>query len=202
MLTPAVRDLLKSRGLHGLGGKRGSEFPGVYSNLPAIEATWRLIEGEPEWIIPAMNRRLVEDATHPEVLGNLLDELAATNDEWNKVGTTLFGRNLSHGKTAKLHSFSTDKDRFDDESFAFPDAEQKILTRLGADNRAMLFPTVPAGPFGIPITEMSLPGYWRGACAALPDDGRVELITQGDGGFQITLGAQTLVYDRWGLRPQ
>ena len=42
----------------------------VYSDLRVLEATLRLIKDRSEWEIPAMNRELVERATHPDALGS------------------------------------------------------------------------------------------------------------------------------------
>ena len=54
-------EALLGRGAHGLGGDKGP-----YDDLIAVEATRRLIVEHPVWHIPAMNRLLVERATHPE----------------------------------------------------------------------------------------------------------------------------------------
>ncbi|EIM24365.1 hypothetical protein MicloDRAFT_00070180 [Microvirga lotononidis] len=74
IVVPSRRDLtpLVKAPRNGLGtSKQG----GIYEDLFAIEATWRLIEDNPEWHIPAMNRYLVEAVTHPDKRAELEAEL-------------------------------------------------------------------------------------------------------------------------------
>src|SRR5690606_9862902 len=69
---------------NGLGMFAGGG--GVYQNLHACELTRRLVIKHPEWVIPRMNRLLVESATHPERIEVLNEELGpAWENYWNRV---------------------------------------------------------------------------------------------------------------------
>jgi CRISPR-associated endonuclease/helicase Cas3 len=109
VLTPRARDLapLTRRSRHGLG-------LGVYDDLRIIEATWRQIEAQPRWAIPAMNRSLVEAATHPERLAAVEHDLSSRNPSWRqhfmtgegKLAAELFA--ASHARLDRSQPF----DRF------------------------------------------------------------------------------------------
>ena len=78
VLTPPDNDLSPllewSEHANGLGPKGG-----VYEDLRILEATLRLIAERGEWEIPAMNRELVERATHPGAL-------KVITKNWGKLG--------------------------------------------------------------------------------------------------------------------
>ena len=71
---------------YGLGvSNRG----GIYVNLLGLEATRGLIADHVTWTIPAMNRMLVERATHPEMLRELSETLggrvwSAGSGSWHR----------------------------------------------------------------------------------------------------------------------
>ena len=74
VLTPDTGDLsaLLQRGANSTGlGPHGF----VYEDLRVLEATRRLIVQYPQWDIPRMNRELVENATHPDALEAIVEEL-------------------------------------------------------------------------------------------------------------------------------
>ena len=86
------------------GSNRNGLGPGgyVYEDLRILEATRRLVaehaeKGDP-WIIPGMNRMLVERATHPDALQTLVDELG---DDWIVHGHDITGVRLAEGLTAR-----------------------------------------------------------------------------------------------------
>ena len=62
---------------YGLGSNASGD--GVYRNLLVLEKTQLLIKDHPDWIIPQMNRMLVEQATHPELLEQRAKVLG---DQW------------------------------------------------------------------------------------------------------------------------
>jgi hypothetical protein len=96
VLTPPDRDFLTllrgGRGRHGLGR--------VYDDARVIEATWRLIETEPVWDIPRMNRHLVEQATHPERLAAIEAELRGRDSAWARVLDRYYGDDLARAQQA------------------------------------------------------------------------------------------------------
>src|SRR6185437_8149161 len=86
VLTPqmGLEPLLKPAFENGLGKFR--DGGGVYRDLSVLELTRRLVEARTQWTIPAMNRWLVESATHPEKIEALHAELgAAWAHYWNEV---------------------------------------------------------------------------------------------------------------------
>jgi CRISPR-associated endonuclease/helicase Cas3 len=135
VLTPTSRNLLpllrNKRGRHGLGQ--------VYADGRIVEATWRLVETEPAWSIPEMNRWLVEQATHPERLASVETELLARDEAWRPVLNRQYAAAIGGSQQAVLGLLRRDRpfDEFQiNESWA---------TRLGAkDLLASLDPAAPA----------------------------------------------------------
>ena len=97
VLTPDSEDLsplLQRRGTNRTGlGPHGF----VYEDLRALEATRRLIAQHPQWDIPRMNRQLVENATHPKVLKDIVQEMG---DDWLEHANNVMGGRLAEGLTA------------------------------------------------------------------------------------------------------
>ncbi len=186
VLVPAARDLvaLARRGRHGLGSR-------VYEDLRVIEATWRLIERHRVWSIPEMNRALVEDATHPEVLAALWDELCARDPDWERHITTFAGGDRARALQAGLSVFDR-TEPFE----AFTVAEERLATRLGGADRQVVLEPAPIGPFGQPLTAMKIPYFWLGGVADSDDP---DAVTGVDGSVTFKLGPVAFRYDRFGL---
>ena len=95
VLTPEGDDLspllAKTQNANGLGSHGG-----VYEDLRTLEATRRLIAEHPEWRIPEMNRELVERATHPDALEEIVRELG---DEWQVHANWVEGGEIADGLT-------------------------------------------------------------------------------------------------------
>ena len=66
----------------------------VYEDLRILEATRRLIAESGSWTIPQDNRYLVERATHPEALENIV---ADKGDEWRSHANAVTGGGLAEG---------------------------------------------------------------------------------------------------------
>jgi CRISPR-associated endonuclease/helicase Cas3 len=65
---------LTQRAENGLGAYPGGpSLSGVYVDVPGLQATLDQIAAHPLWHIPAMNRALVEAATHPHALEPLAE---------------------------------------------------------------------------------------------------------------------------------
>ena len=188
VLTPAARDLLSL--LRGKTGRHG--FGLVYPDARIIEATWRLIETRPVWEIPAMNRLLVERATHPQVLGEIEIELRARDPAWPVVLDKAYGAELGQRQTAQFALL----DRTAPFSqFQLPE-DDAWATRLGAKDRLVRLDDV-IGPFGQPIGELRVRHYLAEGVG--PDEKPV-IVERSAARLIFTFGSHTLAYDRLGLR--
>lgn len=198
VLVPSGHDLkpLLRRQRHGLGPIRakGQAMGGVYVDLRVLEATRRLISARPTRDIPADNRALVEQATHPEALDAIASELGP---EWVAFGQDYEGALAATKTVANLHALPFDKP-FGDE--LFPENETGIGSRLGAADRLASFAEpFPFGPFGQCVDQLVLrhhlvppglaPEAVAEAVAPLPDEP----------GFTFRLGDACYRYSRLGV---
>ena len=197
VLTPDEEDLspfLKpGRNRNGLG-------PGafVYEDLRVLEATRRLVQefsdaGEP-WSIPAMNRMLVERATHPERLQALVN---AMGDDWVIHANEVAGAAIAEGLTAYNAIIRRDCS-FLEREVAFGSVEERIRTRLGDEGVTVTFEPPPASPFDgvLPIPQLSIPYHLsRGLTPQEP-----ATTTPTGEGFEFSVGDANFRYDRLGLR--
>lgn len=165
---------------NGLGAiTRKGVFDGIYMDVSGLELTRRLVETHSEWAIPAMNRFLVESATHPERIEALHAELGP---DWADYANNIYGKEVAEAGAAKGVALPTET------PFAevlFPDNEEKIRTRLGAEGACITFVTPVAGPFGEDVSSVTLPANWsRGIDASeavVPViEGRVLRLQMGD----------------------
>lgn len=188
ILTPAVRDLLGL--LRGKARRHG--FGQVYPDARIIEATWRLIETRPVWDIPAMNRLLVERATHPQVLEEIETGLRARDPAWPTVLDKAYGTELGQRQTAQFALL----DRSEPFSrFQLPE-DDAWATRLGAKDRLVRFDDI-IGPFGQPIGELRVRHYLAEGVGL---DENPAIVEQEPAGITFQFGTSLLRYDRFGLR--
>ena len=191
VLTPPgenLSPLLKSP-VNGLGRY-------VYEDLRILEATRRLIAEYPQWRIPKMNRLLVENATHPDPLEAIVEELG---DDWKAHGNSVDGGEIAEGLTAANAIIRRNKSFFaDNREVLFGSDEERIRTRLGDEGIEVGFNQPPASPFnGAPIHRLTIPDHLlRGANAN--DDPVTPALT--DDGFTFAVGDRAFRYDRLGLR--
>ena len=179
--------LLASRVVNGLGAWK--DGGGIYRYVSGLELTRRLIEGHPEWTIPAMNRFLVESATHPQRIEALHAELG---QDWANYWHNVYGKDRAEAGAAGGVAVPIDM-RFAD--VQFPDSEETIRTRLGAEGARVTFAAPVAGPFGVDISGVTLPAHWsRGIDAGDP----VAPVIDG-GTIRFRIGDISFVYDRQGL---
>lgn len=180
---------LLERGRHGLGLMRDR---GIYPDLRVVEATRRLIAAEPIWRLPEMNRRLVERATHPEVLEAIAAE---GGPAWQAHGRTISGIASAEGQMAGLYLLDWRRG-FDD--LAFPDNDETVRTRIGDEGPAIQLEDGTIGPFGRPITRIAVPHHLA------PDthgDEPVDIRRAPEAeALRIRLGERSFIYDRLGLR--
>ena len=182
------------------GSNRNGLGPGgyVYEDLRILEATRRLVaehaeKGDP-WIIPGMNRMLVERATHPDALQTLVDELG---DDWIVHGHDITGVRLAEGLTARDAVIRRDVS-FLDREVAFGSNEERIRTRLGDEGVVVTFEQLPVSPFdpGLEIGRISIPHHMSRGLD--PQDAVAPTAT--GGGFEFSVGEARFRYDKLGLR--
>ena len=172
----------------------------VYRDLRVLEATRRLIEEFAEWDIPAMNRLLVESATHPERLEAITREMG---DDWIAHGNEIIGEFLADSMTAGGVVIKWDKTFYADNRDAlFVSDDENIRTRLGDDRVDVGFETPQPSPFDeeTRIDALALPLRWLGG-ADVADP--VKATPRGGGrerGFEFAASERWFAYDRLGLR--
>ena len=196
VLTPDEGDLtrLLQRGpnRNGLG-----PYGYVYEDLRILEATRRLVAELPQWDIPVMNRGLVEPATHPEALEEIVQGMG---DDWRVHANHVTGGRIAEGLTAANAVIQRDKSFFtDNRDLLFPSGdEEKLRTRLGDDNVDIGLDPLQASPFdeagGIENLAVSIRWLPKGP---LPESVQP---TPEDDGFTFAVGDRSFRYDRLGLR--
>lgn len=192
VLSPVDLTPLLARAEYGMGGANGP-----YRDLVMLEATRRMVCKHPVWTIPDMNRLLVEQATHPAALEALTGELEKLNAGWREARQDNDGQKAADAYIARSAIMPWGKG-FDDEDFAFP-MNERIVTRLGADDILVTLPEGARGPFGREVQSLIIPRRW------LPGlDLTGELVPQTtverNAALKITLGDHELIYDAFGLR--
>jgi CRISPR-associated endonuclease/helicase Cas3 len=179
---------------NGLGAwKEDGALAGVYRDLCVIELTSRLVVRHAVWSIPAMNRLLVESATHAEPIRALVIELGA---DWQRYNEDVLGSELA--KAGAARGIMIDRGA-PFESCDFPDdAEERIRTRLGAEGARVQFTTpLPVSPFDqAPITEIVLPAHMSGGIGS---DHMVTVSARSAEGFEFNVGARSFRYGRFGV---
>ncbi len=178
---------------HGLGM---SDRGGIYINLVGLEATCRLIADHATWTIPAMNRMLVERATHPDALSQLADELG---ERWASHASRVVGVRAAGAGVARLHALTRDEPF--DENLAFPDVDEQVRTRLGDDGPRIVLANPVTGPFGAPVRTFNLPAHlFRGKVPTKEEIESARTAPATGGGILLRIGEHELCYDRMGIR--
>ena len=182
------------------GSNRNGLGPGgyVYEDLRILEATRRLVaqfseSGEP-WNIPAMNRMLVERATHPHALQALVDSMG---ERWVEHGKSVQGVTIAEGLTARGAIIRRDCS-FLERDVAFGSVEERIRTRLGDEGVTVMFQPPPASPFNpeLEIPQLSIPYHLS---RGLNPEEPVSTTPTGEG-FEFAVQDARFQYDRLGLR--
>ena len=199
VLTPADADLspwlTRRQDTNGLGP---NGF--VYEDLRILEATRRLVaeqaaNGTP-WIIPRMNRDLVERSTHPEALEAITEEMG---EDWRDHAIKMEGVHIADNLTARQVIVRRDRSFYEENrDVIFPDVEARIRTRLGDEGvEITLEPAAPSlFDAACAISHIVIPGHMAyGLTGEEPVPWRAE-----DGGFEFTVGDRRFRYDRLGLR--
>jgi len=190
VVTPEERDLSgflrAGPDRHGLGGL-------VYPNLLAIDATWGELTDRPQLVIPDDNRVLVERSTDT---ARLHANAAAKGQAWVDHLRQLQGKGM--GQRHEAHFSRLDWSTEWDDS-AFPNSEEKIRTRLGAEAIRIPLPTPWTSPFGSKLEELAVPAWmWRGG-GAVDVNVVVEMLA---GTLSVSVNAQAFCYSRLGLEEE
>ncbi len=196
VLTPAGHNLapLLQRQQFGLGPirRQGQPMGGVYPDVRVLLATQNLIAAAPTRSIPADNRLLVEQATHPNALDAIAQTLGAAGV---RFAQEYEGALAALKTTANLHTLAFEKE-FGAQYFP---PHNDIGTRLGAADRLLVFEgPAPIGPFGQPVQQLALRHHL--VEPGLPPDTQPQATRPLEGeGFDFSLGVRNYRYSRWGL---
>jgi CRISPR-associated endonuclease/helicase Cas3 len=184
--------LLKPDFENGLGARKiKGVYEGIYRDLSMIELTRRLIEEYPVWELPAMNRMLVESATHPERIEALHHELGR---EWSDYSNQVIGAEMANQGLARMVLLPF-KTPFADRDALFPSDEERIRTRLGGEGARVKFAGPVTGPFGEMIQEVTLPEHW-----SVGVDTDTDVTPEVSNlGLRFSAGSMMFSYDRSGL---
>ncbi len=190
VLSPDDLAPLLARADFGMGGEHGP-----YRDLVVLEATRRMVAEIPIWRIPGMNRKLVERATHPLALDALTGELEQRDRRWRRARQDIDGQQAADAYIAR-HARLPWAHGFDNDELGFP-KDERIGTRLGADDVLVSLPDGTPGPFGKEIRMLSIPGRWL---QGVDPGGEAEPVVTQNGALQIELGDRHFLYDSLGLR--
>lgn len=196
-LTPYLPGALpKGRARHGLGPVVRDGVPGgIYSDLRILEATRRLCEARPRWDIPAMNRDLVERATHEEALDRMIAEMSGEEAEhWRSHGSAITGKALADATLGRLQTLDRTRPFMDDANRIVPD--EVVRTRLGDAGPMIDLPPGTIGPFGQEIRRLVIPAWWH-----VGEDTEGMRVTARAGQIEILIGKLYIFYNRLGLTP-
>ena len=198
VLTPPGHDLtpLLQRQRHGLGPIRiqGEPMGGVYVDLRVLEATQRLVAAQPACSIPSDNRSLVEQATHPEALSAIAQELG---EAWLRFGMDYDGALAATKTVANLHALPFDKPFVD---VQFPEDEGRIIgSRLGAADRVVVLDPPPQGPFGQAVMQLAIRHHLLPRGLAVDAEAADISPLDDEPGFTFLLGSTRYKYSRFGI---
>lgn len=187
VLLPEETDFssfLKNNGEMGRGGLAGFGF--VYEDLRILQLTRDWAAAQPEIEIPRDNRRLVEDATHPERLATL------TEAKWEAHAGRLEGCGFAKSKAA--HDALIPEKHFGE--FQFPQGlEAHLTTRLGLNDRTVSLGGSYPSPFGQVIDEINIPGHLAPGLAI----DEAHLVSLEGSSLVIHIGPLVFRYSRFGL---
>jgi CRISPR-associated endonuclease/helicase Cas3 len=193
VLTPEGFEAALAAASRGRGGPHG--LGTVYSDLVAVAGTADLIGNGTEWTIPAMNRKLVESATHPTTLDLLAARRAKQTGDprWREAQTRQFGSNLAKSQTADVVSI-----KWCEPAAYFRVADERVMTRLGlGDIEVDISGGVPSPfPRSPRIDRLVLPAH---LLSGVGQDAQLVDIAATAEGFSFRLNEHVFSYGRYGL---
>ncbi|MBS3762083.1 MAG: CRISPR-associated helicase Cas3' [Planctomycetes bacterium] len=196
LLVPEERSLAEHISLKGSSGGQAFGPHGlgtVYKDLRVLEATWRFAESSNRWVIPDMNREIVESTTHPEILKQIVKD---GGDMWLQHQNYIRGLRSAHISHAGLVLLPRDKP-FGTEGFS-SELDDQLQTRLGLNDRRAILSDPVVGPFGEEITEFTIPGH----LVRTEEQSDHEIADFVNDGEKLTFNycGTEYIYDRLGLR--
>jgi CRISPR-associated endonuclease/helicase Cas3 len=117
-------------------------------------------------------------------------------EAWCKHAQQIAGDSGANRTVAQLHVLEIDKEFASDPNMAFP-IDQKVGSRLGAEDRLIQFEQTISGPFGQPIRQLPVRAHLLPK--GLPVDAVPSRIETCDGVTIFTLGETRFRYSRLGL---
>ena len=175
---------------NGLGTWDGpSGQGGIYQDLAVLELTRRLVDEHAVWQIPAMNRELVEGATHRDRAAAVIEEMG---DAWKHYDCWIGGAQAAQEQIARMSALDRSV-RF--EELQFPGEDERIMTRLGAEGAVIQLSPEPEGPFGVRVSRITLPPHWS---FGISRDHEVR-VERDETGMDLVVDGQSFRYDRTGL---
>lgn len=182
---------------HGLGTRK-SDSRGIYRNLLSIELTRKLIAENSEWKIPEMNRMLVEQATHPEIIEQRAKTLGGA---WIENEQKIIGVFSAERQQARNYLLDRTQEIFDDR-LEFPDIDEHVRTRLGEDGPRLKLETAVTGPFGSEVQTFNFPAHLLKPSELTLDDKQIasENISVTDEGIYIKFEHTSFHYDQSGFK--
>ena len=176
---------------NGLGGWIADDggFDGIYCDLASLELTRRLVDADPVWRIPEMNRSLVEGATHPDCIATVIAE---KGEAWERYDRLNGGARAAESMIATLNVLDREAP-FDE--LQFPSSDERIKTRLGNEGVILELTPPPIGPFSSPITRIAIPAHWS---HGITTDDQVEL-TRDECDLIVAVANRRFRYSREGL---
>lgn len=174
----------------------GSGVGTVYRNLLALAATAEALAENPVWRIPAMNRALVENITHPDALLALARRLdGAAAGLWNEHFKHILGSDAAKRQQVdlvRLNWQEWDAAKLEQDG----EVATEVTTRLGDRDRRVELEAGTVGAFGHPITALTIQAHLlRGVpVEAVPV---VEAVAEG---LRVRVSEVGLLYDCKGLR--
>ncbi len=163
---------------------------GIYQDLAVLELTRRMLATRNVWEIPAMNRALVEEATHPDRVSGVIAE---KGNDWDRYDRMIGGARAADGQIAEMNAL--DRTVPFDDDLQFPTSDERIMTRLGEEGAVLELKAAPVGPFGRRVTRITLPPHWS---YGVSDDQQLR-IEPADSGFALLIGDRAFCYARTGL---
>ena len=120
----------------------------------------------------------------------------AADKRWENETSKTHGRRAVERQTAIAASLPWKQSFLD---LAFPDAEERLATRLGARDLVVTFEGAgPTGPFGRRVKTIAIPAYWLTGVGPT-DNSLAEKIVETSAGFSFQVGAVRFDYSRLGL---
>lgn len=161
----------------------------VYPDLRVLRLTRECIGNGVTVGIPADNRALVEHATHGENLARFVD------GPWHRHSHELCGTSVAHYQAANS-ALIAENLSFGDSDLCFRTFDEKLVTRLGLDDRRLQLGRLVTSPFGESIDELPVPGWMARGIAAVEPDGPP---TEEDDMIRFRYGGRPFRYTRFGL---